>query len=73
MHHVGRAGKHLVRRGARANTGEELDVVAGDERVELELPRLPGAVHGPHAADVARVVAVVGRGIHQDQLPLPQL
>ena len=67
-HRVGGAGENLLRGRSWANPREELDVVSGDEPVELELPRLPCAGHGPDPPDVARVVAVIRRSVHEDEL-----
>ena len=72
-HHLGGAGEHIHIGDSRTDARQQLDVVAGDEPVELELPRLPLTRHGPHAADVARVVAVVGCGIHEHELACLEL
>ncbi len=43
-------------------------MVADDEAVQLELPRFPTAADGPHPPDVARVVPVVRRCVHEHEL-----
>ena len=67
-HRLGRACEDIHVRDARADASEQFDVVAHDEAVELELPRLPLSGNRPHTPDVARVVTVVGCGVHEHEL-----
>ena len=72
-HLLGCRIEHLVRGDSGTEPGHERLVVAHDERVELALIIRERAADRPHAGYVARVVAVVGGVVHEDQLPVLQL
>ncbi len=73
LHRGARLGQDRVGRHPRADAGEDRVPPLEDELQELPLPRGVGPAHRPHPADVAHVVAVVRRVVHEHQVAVPQL
>ena len=68
LHRRARVVEDLLRRDAGLHARHDGLVVVERELQQLALPGRVGAVHRPHAADVADVVAVVGRVVHQHEV-----